>query len=473
MVTPYPQYSPQVRAERLIAVSRAVLAGFSLFAIYLDPSEPAIYANLTYALLASYLVYAVMVALLTWSYPEGVVRLRFATHVFDIATFSVFMYFTEGPTSPFFVYFTFSVICGTLRWQWRGTIWTAVAALAAFVSMGVYSAEVLRDPKFELNSFIMRGVYLGVLTALLGYLAEYERKLRSEISGLAGWPTQVSRDLDTLLGELLGYSGEVLGAPRVLMAWEEPEEPWLNLALWSGGKLQQARESPAVFEPLVPVPLTGLAYLCRDARAAKPVVFYASSDTAKRLEGTALHSDLQSRFSIGPVLSVPLRGENLEGRLFFLDSQKFTSDDLLVADILARQIGTCMELYYVMHKLQLASVAGERIRLARDLHDGLLQSLTGAALQLEMAHRLLADGNAKDVRERLLDVQRLLIEEHRSLRFFIQGMKPISLSRHLVASSLKDRLDELRKRLGRQWGLDVELKLPKSLDEWIPRDLGL
>jgi hypothetical protein len=39
-------YSPHGRAERLLAVSRALLASFSLFAVWLDPNEPAKYAAL-------------------------------------------------------------------------------------------------------------------------------------------------------------------------------------------------------------------------------------------------------------------------------------------------------------------------------------------------------------------------------------------------------------------------------------------
>ncbi len=52
-----PLYSPQSRAERLIAGGRVVLAVSSLFAVWLDPSEPAKYAGIAYSLLVSYVVY--------------------------------------------------------------------------------------------------------------------------------------------------------------------------------------------------------------------------------------------------------------------------------------------------------------------------------------------------------------------------------------------------------------------------------
>jgi len=40
-----PLYSPHSRAERLIAAGRVVLAASSLFAVWLDPSEPSKYAG--------------------------------------------------------------------------------------------------------------------------------------------------------------------------------------------------------------------------------------------------------------------------------------------------------------------------------------------------------------------------------------------------------------------------------------------
>lgn len=213
-----PQYSPQSRAERLIAAARVVLAAFSFLAIWLDPSEPTRYAQTAYAILAIYVGYALLTALLVWRSTAPLGRQVFVMHAFDLGVFSLFMFFTQGPTSPFFVFFVFSLVCGTLRWQWRGTLWTAVVALAAFVGMGFYAAKVISDPAFELNRFIMRSVYLAVVAALLAYLGLYEQRRRGEIARLAAWPPVVPHEVRLLVRETLEHAARVLGAPRVLMA---------------------------------------------------------------------------------------------------------------------------------------------------------------------------------------------------------------------------------------------------------------
>src|SRR5262249_6622927 len=278
---------------------RAILAMFSLLVIWLGPSEPAKYVQITHILLAGYVVYALLLALLAWHSEVLLVRLRFLTHTVDLMIFSLLMYLTEAPTSLFFVYFVFSLVSATLRWQWRGMVWTAVVALALFIGMDVYATEILRDPDFELNRFIIRGgslLSLLVVATLLGYLGAYEQRL------------------------------------------------------------------------------------------------------------------------------------------------------------------------------QQAAAAEERIRLARDLHDGLLQSLAGVALQMETVRRLL-DQDPQRAGERLLDLQRQLAVEQCDLRFLIQELRPTPLSSSGVDFELVLRLKELGARIERQWGLSVALHLEPQVAE-IPTALA-
>src|SRR5207244_10212181 len=83
-----------------------------------------------------------------WSWPTTPALLPPITHAFDLVAFSIFMYFTHGPTSPFFVFLVFALLCAPLRWLWRGTLWTAVAALVVLTGLGLYAAGFLHDPEF-------------------------------------------------------------------------------------------------------------------------------------------------------------------------------------------------------------------------------------------------------------------------------------------------------------------------------------
>lgn len=462
----YSPFSPRSRAERLIAAGRVVLACFSLFAIWLDPSEPAKHASAAYGLLAGYVGYSVLVTVVVWRTRTALTTIGLATHILDLAIFTSFLYFTEGPTSPFFVFFLFSVTSATLRWQWRGVLWTAVAALTLYFGLGFYAAEVVGDPTFELNRFIIRSVYMAVGAALLAYLGAYEERLRGEIRKLSAWPYVPVSGAQELLQETLKHAAHVFGSSRVIMLWEEPEEPWLHLATCHDGGFSWTHHPPGTFCPLVAEPLAEVAFLCTDAGAECPAVLWTSAEGLRQWRGAPVNSALQARFKVQAVLSCRLDAQSAEGRIFFLDKRQMTSDDLLLADIVARQVIVRMDQFHLSQQLKHAAVLDERIRLARDLHDGVAQSLTGAALQLESVRQMLP-GELHDAQERLTKVQGLLQEGQRELRLFIEELRPERRSRSRSAlSDLAERLRDLADRFQRQWGLAVQtdidsLRLPE------------
>ena len=459
--------SYQGRAERLISAGRVILAAFALFAIWLDPAEPARHAVTTYSLLAGYLLYAIVLALtacyadLNWARPAPVI------HALDLLIFAVFMFLTTGPASPFFVFFIFSLVCATLRWQMRGTMYTAAIALGIVIVVAVYPTDFLRDPEFEMDRFVIRIGYLLVVAVLLGYLGAYEQKRRGEISRLAAWPRTVSEEISPLVRETLKHASAILAAPRMLAAWEEEEEPLLHMASWSAGEFNTTREPPGAFGALVAEPLTGADFLCLDSLAPAPSVLHTSPSGFQRWQGLPLNPELQRRFSMKAVLSLALQGESITGRLFALDKARLISDDLLLGAIVAREVSNGLEHFHLLKRLRQTAAAEERIRLARDLHDGLLQSLTGAALQLETVHQLM-EKDPQTAQRRLLDIQKLISAEQQNLRSHIRQLKPPYPSLPESDGDLADRLKELAGRIERQWGphVTLDVKLDRSRLPW-------
>jgi signal transduction histidine kinase len=173
------------------------------------------------------------------------------------------------------------------------------------------------------------------------------------------------------------------------------------------------------------------------------------------------------------VLSLPLEGETVEGRLFFLEKPAMTSDDLVLGEIVAGVVASRLDHFSLTQRLHETVATEERIRLARDLHDGVLQSLTGIGLRLAAVRGLLAD-NPEAAREGLEALQRLIALEQRDLRFFIQELKPSPLGPPGEARSLASRIAELIHRIELEWGLRVELRtagLEGPIPESVARDV--
>ena len=120
-----------------------------------------------------------------------------------------------------------------------------------------------------------------------------------------------------------------------------------------------------------------------------------------------------------------------------------------------------------------AAAVSERLRLARELHDGVLQSLTGAAVQLE-AMSTLVDKDPDAARERLREIHDLIVEEQRKLRTCIENMREVRSASVASHADLAASLERLCRRITR-WGTRVELagpdsgSLPKTLSDQVYR----
>ncbi len=451
---------------------RVVLATFSLLAGRLDPSEPARYARITVGLLSAYAAYSLALFGLLWILRKLPNWWKLTMQILDLAVFLSLMYFTEGPSSPLFVYFTFSLASATLRWHWRGTLWMAAAAITAFVVMGLYSGLVAHDPRFDLNNFIVRTAHLVVLAALLGYLGTSHERVSAERSRLAAWPRTEAGQALASVRELLLHTAGILRAPRMLMIWEEVQEPRIRVAWLAEGAFDSSDEPPGAFGSMVGEPLAGRNFLCADASSDAAQVLIASRGEKTQWKGAPLDARLRERFRIGPVLSWSLHGEAIEGRLFALDKPGMTWDDLVLGEIVARLAVARMDHFALRERLREAAAAEERIRLSRDLHDGLLQALTSIALQLQVSRRLL-DRDPQAAKERLGEIQAAVADEQRDLRAFVNRLKPVS-SGGPAGLGLRLRLEDVCTRIERQWGLRVRLSsqgLAEELPETVADDV--
>jgi signal transduction histidine kinase len=240
----------------------------------------------------------------------------------------------------------------------------------------------------------------------------------------------------------------ILGLSHLLMVWEDEEEPWIYLALWNMGRCEWMREPAGTYEPLVAEPLAEASFLCTDAGAASPRVICTSEGRLRRLRQPPIHPALQARFNIRPVLSWRLRGESFQGRLFALEVPVRGLDQLLVGEVLAWQAAAHLDQSQLLKRLRDAAALDERVRLARDLHDGIIQSLTVAALRLEaLPHLLEADPGTASEEMRLL--QELLASEQRELRSLVHELKPTGAA-PVRTAGLAARLGELRERIERE-----------------------
>ena len=456
-------FTPRRRTERLIAGGRVVLAATSTLVLWRVPSEPAKYAAIAYSLLAAYSVYSLVLAALAWrSTAEHELTGRIS-HVVDLAFFSTFIYFTSGPASPFLAYFVFALVCATLRWQWRGTLWTAVASLGAFFCLGYYFAEILRDPAFELDDFVIRGVYMAVVAFLLGHLGWYLQRNRREMALLADWPSGETDDGTQSLATVLTQVASIHDVGRVALAWRSAAGGPSTLAVWISG-VTTRRTMPEDPEDLLRSELHGTGFVAQPGPVLGYDLLVRRAGAFERRRGDPLAPTLRELLGPGSTISAPWQGELSGGRLFVAGARRPTSDDLRLAEIVGALAGARIDRFLLLARWRQGAASEERVRLARDLHDGVLQSLTGIGLRVAAARRQLAEAPAEADRS-LGELQRLLTVEQRDLRFYISDLEPPTDQQRDF--DLANRLADLVRRAEAEWQLDIDLTT-SEVDEELP-----
>lgn len=432
-----------VPPDRLIAWARATLAGFALVAIYLDPSQPAYRAQTTYLILLVYVVYsAVLVALpalWTPSYRSVIV------HAADIGIFALLMQLTEGPTSPFFVFFTFALLSGTLQWNSRGAIWTTVALI---VSLGLlsWSNPAMAGSEDELNRLIMRAAYLLVAGAMLAYFGAFRERDRLRLAKLAAWPQEAPAIRDApVLDRSLAHAADVLGAKRVLVAWEEAEEPFWYTAYWDGQSCRSERVPWADFGPLMPgEPRNG------------PFMATASGASQRAANGgapTGLSEELIRTFDIKDFVAAPFQSTHHAGHVFVLDPQNTGPGLLALSEIVASRIAAQLEHHSLGVQIANAALVGERERIARDIHDGLLQDLTAAQMRLPAGERT----EPAPTEEDLAAVKHILLRQQKRIRTFVEEVRAKPGANQTV--SLQEQIDSFVTDLRDQWDRRIDLDI--------------
>ncbi len=441
-------------ADRTIAAVRIALAALSLFAIWLDPAEPARYINTVYTLHLVYVAYSTIIAAIVFT---GV-RMRWlpiATHIFDIIIFSVFQYLTRGPSSPFFIYFIFFLFCSALKWGWRGTLAAIPIVVGSFVVMGMSMSQTLGPTDFELNRFIIRIGYLTMVGGLLVYLGLHESKLRDEIRRLAEWPPIATSD-DESLANVLAYACELVRAKGAVLVWTPDEEPRIEFAAWRRDTLDRRSLPPDAIDAISATPLTDALWISEGPFSEHTHIDLRTHDGIGVWTGMPVHELLLPLLGAGPVMSGPYRTEQLSGRVFFTDVESPAVESFGLLAAVARQVGMTIDHMLSLRRQRAVDVGEERIRLAGDLHDGVLQSMTGVRLELQRVAGGLMTADA-DARDRLLTLERALALEQRELRLFIEDLRP--LVHPVEAGSLAERLDSLQKRLSEQWNVPIIVRV--------------
>ncbi len=152
-------------------------------------------------------------------------------------------------------------------------------------------------------------------------------------------------------------------------------------------------------------------------------------------------------------LGVPVvAGANAFGNLYLTEKPGgFTEDDVVIAEALSRIAGSAVTRARLHDRLQSIALVEDRERIARDLHDSVIQDLFAVGLGLQGISEQVSDSGAATTLEDAVDRLDNAVE---TLRSYIFQLRTTTGRRQL-----DDRLQEVVSRMGSAYPTGVTLEI--------------
>ena len=480
------------RVERWLATARVFLAVSALVAIRMDPTELG-YSWAAYGLFAFYLANGILIMMLLRRRQQSTAAFRLMVHAGDIVWPALISIFAEGPwsRSPFFLFFFFVLAAAAYRWGLWETLGTAAAEVALLWLESVVVLQGWLGPggslpwsalnglrvnvgEFQPQRLFMLSVYLIVMGLLLGYLAEQQKHLRGEKAVLTRILSRVRVEAG-LTGTIQQIFQEIMtmyGSSHMILASQESRSHRVFL-----GEIDNPTSgAPSEFRWLDARPADAKTYLddfpgavCFASAEGDRWSIVALDQEGNRLpaanpEAMAHLREVQTFSSL--ITMAFLFGEDWRGRVFLFNPawRGERQEELRFLLSLVQQVGPAVYNVYLLHRLRRRASAAERARVARELHDGAVQSLIAVEMQVDVLRR---QAEAKrPIGEELGRIQGLLREEVLKLRELMQQMKAIDVDAQQLLGVLRDTVERFQRETGisARFVADVEeLEMPQRV----------
>jgi signal transduction histidine kinase len=450
--------------EKIIAFCRVLMAATTVAIAIVDPQQPSYQPDLGYVVLASYLLWSVLLFWLVRGEHVGQERVGYLSTATDIAWILAITLFTERGATPFFLLNIFLISSVSVRWGFAVSAPITLLLAVMYPGLVFVSGHLLDADVFAVHrAHLIRPLYLVVLGYLIGYLGEHERRSKRKLGFLLDLSTAFRRNrapgwgITRLMVRVLHY----FDSPRGVLVLRDPESG--NYFTWevTRGRGLHVRLRITKTDPL-PMAFAAPteALLVNSVQPGSSALCYDVTTGTMHRKPMVPEIRLPDGAAVQALLAAPvLIQRELRGRAIVVREgrPRFTRDDLEFLLLIVNQAAAGFEAVRLQEKAEEVAVLEERARIARDLHDGFIQSLAGIDLRVE-ACRKLVDRDPTRVPRQLEELHQMVDRGYREVRHYLTVLR--SASRQ--ADDLCATLDQLAAEFSIREHLRVDLALPPS-----------
>jgi two-component system nitrate/nitrite sensor histidine kinase NarX len=196
-------------------------------------------------------------------------------------------------------------------------------------------------------------------------------------------------------------------------------------------------------------------FATRGAGRGRVEAYHLDANGRSRKSAVALPKRFLSAHRFHTVLVLSAEGAQQAAYRVFLFDARVGAHALRMLQAISRQVGPALYSVEMLARLQSRVGAAERARVARDLHDGIIQSLIGLEMQVEVWRRAAGPEEAA----RLGHIQTALRREVLELRDLIQRMRRVSIDPNRVLQYLASTVERFQRDSG------IEAHFVSEIDE--------
>ena len=397
--------------DRLIAGMRLVLAMSALIIIWLDPLQPDRLVSVTYTALVLYSFYSAIICCLVWRSSDLARRIRAWSYWADIGSYAVLVALGSGTNSIFFFGFLFAIMTSSFRQGFTTGLRVSLASVVLFTTISVATTPL--TPHFELSRFAVRPIVLAILGYMIAYWGGFQVKLSRRLELLK----DVSRlsnprfGLDRTIGSILEQLRSFFDADACVFVSLDTRTKEFSLRRAD----RRDPDAAARSEVLDPQLANQLVQLLGDQRIVHSDAVRRPGQFLQHLNGSGqpgVRADNKgwsavqaaaNLFDANSFVSVPLlHGDRALGRIYVTarKPQFFDRADEAFLVQVSEHVVTVLDHIRLMDQLATEAAEEERKRIARDIHDSIIQPYIGLQMGLVGVRRRLSsppdDANNSD-----------------------------------------------------------------------------
>ena len=419
-----PHETERLNFGRQIAYARPISVLLALMAVVEQPTV--LYPRPALDFLIAYLVLSLLVIPLEWILRSRPWHLPLAV---DLLALVAFLYISPFSAALWFPYLFVCYASGS-RWGLTSSI-----PIAGFLALALVVRTVLEGQIGWMRAMGWIGLVAVTFAAGggLAFLGDLSRRYVAEnefLSRVTG-TMQVDQGLAESLRLLLDELANAFHTEEAMLAFRDVDLE--RIFLWR----LKAGESERLIPQALPLSrcdgflLDDMdATVCWNSLAGEGSGFgwnrvsHRKLKTLPRLPGTT-----QQELKLRSLISVTFdQGGQPAGRIFLINlrdpRKQFQKADLAWLERIARHIGPALENIFLLRHLRARAIEGERSRISRDLHDGILQTLLSIEIQLDVLRRKVTTSPEQSVSS-LTALQQTVRNESGELRHMVTDLRPL------------------------------------------------